>query len=91
MNFIKYWKYETREVVQHMNEGNSLLSSSLFPTSILVKNKQEPSWLSWTNRIALLRKHLQKGQWQLTHFIHLRVQHLSLIDSNMYFNIHKIY
>lgn len=61
-----------------MNEGNSLLYHCIFSTSMLMKNQQELSWLSWIDGVALQRPDLQKSQWQLTCFIHLRVQHLSL-------------
>lgn len=62
-----------------MHEGNSLLYPCLSSTSVLMKIQQELSWLSWIDGAALQRQHLQKGQWQLTHFIHLKVQHFSLI------------
>lgn len=53
---MEHWKYETRKVV---NEGNSLLYHSAFSTSILVKNQQQHSWLSWNDGVALQRLHLQ--------------------------------
>lgn len=62
-----------------MHEGNSLLYHCIFSTSILAKSQQELSWLSWIDGVALQRPDLQKGQWQLTHFIHLKVQHLNTI------------